>query len=178
MPPGRTPSLREVPGATTVVVVTLVAAALALFAWAWTHTVRSTALPATRTPVSQASVDPAAYAAGLRAAVDEERVRARRPRLTDAACASAVAVQRADLLIGQRLEHAPLDTVHQACPGAQLVRENLSRAQQPPGAVVAGWMASAPQRADLLDPAAGTTAVACTHDGDAMLCVQLYLGDG
>lgn len=176
MAPGRTPSLREVPGATTVVVVTLIAVALALFAWTWTHTVRSTALPATRVPVSQATVDPGGYATRLRSAVDEERVRAGLPRLADAPCAAAVTAQRADLLIGQRLEPAPLDPVRQACPQARVVRENLSRAQQPPAAVVAAWMTSAPQRADVLDAAAGTTAVACTHDGDAMLCVQLFLG--
>lgn len=152
--------------------------ALALVAWVLVHPAGTAALPWTRTPLSQASTDPDVYAAALRAAVDEQRRHAGLPALADAACAQAPAAQRADLLIGQRLEQAPLDDVRQACPQAVVVRQNVSRAAARPGAVVTGWMASTRQRADVLDRAITGTAVACTHDGDQMLCVQLLLSGG
>lgn len=170
------PALRRVRGATTLTIALAVAGALVLVGWVLTHPADSTALPWTRTPLSQATTDPDAYAAQLRTAVDQQRRHAGLAPLADASCAAAVAARRVDLLIGQRLEHAPLDEVRQACPQATVVRENLSRAPERPVAVVAGWMASTRQRADVLDPAISQTAVACTHDGDQMLCVQLLLG--
>lgn len=170
------PALRRVRGATTLTIALAVAGALVLVGWVLAHPAGDSALPWTRTPLSQASTDPDAYAAQLRAAVDEQRRHADMAPLADATCARAAAEQRADLLIGQRLEHAPLDDVRRSCPQAAVVRENLSRAAARPVAVVTTWMASTRQRADILDRTITGTAVACTHDGDQMLCVQLLLG--
>ena len=172
------PALRRVPGATTATVALVVVAALALLAWGATHQAGSAALPWTRTPQSQVSADPDVYAARLRAAVDDQRRRAGLTPLADATCATQAAARRVDLQIGQRLEHAAFDPVLAACPQATVGRENLSRAPTPPGAVLAAWMASTQQRAEILDAALTETVVACTHDGDDMLCIQLLLGRG
>ncbi len=172
------PALRRVRGATTVSAALVLAGVLALLGWARLHPAGTAALPWTHTPLSQAGADPLDYAARVRAAVDDARRHARLAALPEAACAAPVAARRVDLLIGQRLEHAAFDDVLHACPGVHVVRENLSRAPVLPGTVVATWLGSPQQRADLLDPAVTTTAVACTHDGDDMLCVELLLGTG
>lgn len=170
------PSLRRVPGAMTVGAVVVIVAGLVLLGWALTHRAGSEALPTTHTPISQATVDPAGYAARLRTASNDERAHAGLPRLADAPCAAAVAQQRAELLVGQPLQHAPLDALRRACPDASAVAENLSRAAALPGAVVAAWMASPGHRANILDPTLTGMVVACTHDGDQMLCSQLFVG--
>lgn len=170
------PPLRQVRWATTVLVVGAIAAALALFAWALTHQAPLMSQPATRRPISQETVDPAAYAAQLRLLVDDQRTRAGLPHLTDAPCAAAEAERRADLLIGRPLQVAPLEAVRSACAGAAAVAENLGRAAAPPSVVVADWMSVAGHRAHILDAALTGTAVVCTHDGIQMLCSQLFVG--
>lgn len=42
--------------------------------------------------------------------------------------------------------------------------------------VVAAWLASPGHRANILDPALTRMTVACVHDGDQMLCSQLFAG--
>ncbi len=54
--------------------------------------------------------------------------------------------------------------------------ENPSRAAAGPAAVVAAWMAWSGHRANILDPALDTMTVACVHDGEDMLCSQLFTG--
>jgi uncharacterized protein YkwD len=126
--------------------------------------------------VSQATADPEAYAALLRQAVDDARAAAGRPRLAPAPCATPVAQARAAALVGQPLAHAPLDELRRACAPATTDAENLSRAAAGPADVVAAWMASAGHRANILDPTLTAMTVACVHDGEQMLCSQLFTG--
>lgn len=134
------------------------------------------AAPSSAAPVSQAGVDAAGYAAGLRRAADDARAAEGLPRFADAPCAAPVAAARAADLVGRPLEHAPLDDLRTACAPASTDAENLSRAAAPPADVVAAWLASPGHRANLLDPDLTAMTVACVHEGDEMLCSQLFTG--
>lgn len=174
---------RKVPVAAVVLVVAGVALAIVAIVLAARGTpTRGTAAggPTTAasqvTATSQAGVDPGSYADALRQAADDARVAAGFPRLPPAACAAPVAQARAAALVGRPLEHAPLDDLRQACAPATTDAENLSRAAAAPADVVTAWMASPGHRANILDPSLTTMTVACVHDGDTMLCSQLFTG--
>lgn len=132
-----------------------------------------TTMPST---LSQADEDPVTYAQRLLLASNDARSAAGLPDLAPTACALPVAQARATALVGRPLAHAPLDDLLHACSPATVDAENLSRAAAGPADVVAAWMASPGHRANLLDPALDTMTVACVHDGEAMLCAQLFTG--
>lgn len=155
-----------------------VALGLALIGWAVLPHRGGTGAHATPsvTVVDQTTVDPTTYANQLRAAADDARAANGLPRLMPADCAAPVALARATALVGNPLVHAPLTPVRTACPSAAVTAENLSRAAAEPRDVVEAWMASPGHRANLLDPTLTAMVVACTHDGNQMLCSQLFTG--
>ncbi|WP_258724165.1 CAP domain-containing protein [Cellulomonas sp. NS3] len=122
-------------------------------------------------------VDLDAYAAGLVDATNAARRTEGLDPLAASDCARAGAQTRATALVGQEdLEHAPLGPVLDACAGPTVAAENLSRAAAEPPAVVDAWLGSPGHRANVLDPTLDELGVACTVDGDQVLCSAVFLG--
>lgn len=89
-------------------------------------------------------------------------------------CLEEAAVERAEALVGQPLEHRPLTGVVSTCVPGGRVAENLVRSSASPEAVVDAWLKSPGHRNNLLDPALRVTGVGCARDADEVLCAQLF----
>ncbi|MBO9553122.1 MAG: hypothetical protein J7523_00850 [Cellulomonas sp.] len=122
-------------------------------------------------------VDPAAYARGLFVGTNEARADAGLPALTWSECAADQAVARAGALVGEPLEHAPLGPVLDTC-ASSLAAENLSRGAGTARRVVTLWLGSPGHRANLLAPDLDRLGVGCAHDGDDLVCAEVFLGHG
>jgi uncharacterized protein YkwD len=136
------------------------------------------ARPSPTSPTSSLSPsDPVAYAAKIVQGTNDVRRARGLPVLGESTCAQDVALQRASALIGKaELTHAPLGGVIAACAPATTAAENLSRAAATPAAVIDAWMQSPGHRSNLLDPTLTEISVGCVHDGESMLCSQVFLG--
>jgi uncharacterized protein YkwD len=133
-----------------------------------------TFVPAAPGPQTDASPDE--YARALVVRTNDERTSRGLPALAEAVCAAPVALARAAALTGRDLAHASLSEVTGACAGARTSGENLARGAVAPSDVLAAWMASPGHRANILDTDYTAMAVACVHDGDEMLCSQVFTG--
>lgn len=133
--------------------------------------------PATRPP----GESPEDYAAAIAALTNDARETEGLPPLDDSACAREQALARATELVGaDELTHAPLGPVQDACGGALVAGENLSRSAVDPERVVEAWMGSPGHRANIVDPEYAGLGVACVPvdvDGaQQLLCSQVFLG--
>lgn len=135
-----------------------------------------TADPSTPAPINLTGVEPEAYARDLLRAANAERTAAGLAAWGDAACATAPAAARATALVGEDLEHAPLDDVLAACAPRSTAAENLSRAAVDPVDVATAWMASPGHRANVLDPELEDASSACARDDDEMVCTLVLVG--
>jgi len=87
------------------------------------------------------------------------------------------ALKRASALIEKpELTHAPLNGVIAGCKPTTIAAENLSKVAASPAAVIDAWMHSPGHRSNLLDPMLTEIGVGCVHDGNSMLCSQVFLG--
>jgi uncharacterized protein YkwD len=137
----------------------------------------------TETPQSgiTPSARPAEYAQRVVEETNAVRAAEGLPELATSDCAAQQAESRAEALLGQPLEHAPLTPVQEACdPPAGLTAENLSRASAAPADVVQAWLESPGHRNNLLSAEVTEIGVGCVADGDdgheQMLCSQIFLG--
>ncbi|MDQ0372106.1 CAP domain-containing protein [Cellulomonas humilata] len=129
-----------------------------------------------RQPWSAVGADPVAYAADLVAETNLARGDEDLPALTVSSCATAAGEKRAEALVGEELEHAPMTTVLEACAPSTTAAENLVRAAATPHDVVAAWLGSPGHRSNLLDPALEQVGIGCLLDDRQMLCSQVFLG--
>lgn len=127
-------------------------------------------------PWSPDGADPQEYASQLVAETNEARADEGLPALTVSECAVGEADLRAEALVGEELEHAPMTAVLEACPPSTVAAENLSRAAATPHDVADAWLASAGHRANLLDPSLEQVGIGCLLDDGEMLCSQVFLG--
>ncbi|MFC8190321.1 CAP domain-containing protein [Cellulomonas sp. NPDC057328] len=134
--------------------------------------------PSATTPavVDLGGVAPDDYARDLLAATAAEREAAGLPAWGGATCAADAAAARAADLVGQDLEHAPLDDVLAACAPRSVAAENLSRAAVAPADVATAWMGSPGHRANVVDPGLEDAVTACVRDGEQMLCTLVLVG--
>ncbi len=126
--------------------------------------------------VDLSGVAPEDYARDLLAATAAERAAAGLPAWGEATCARDAAAARAADLVGQELEHAPLDDVLAACAPRGVAAENLSRAAVDPTDVATAWMGSPGHRANVVDPGLVDAVTACVRDGAQMLCTLVLVG--
>ncbi|MFS0703547.1 CAP domain-containing protein [Cellulomonas sp. 179-A 9B4 NHS] len=126
--------------------------------------------------VDLSRVAPDDYARDLLAATTAEREAAGLPAWGEATCAADAAAARAADLVGQDLEHAPLDDVLAACAPRSVAAENLSRAAVDPADVATAWMGSPGHRANVVDPGLEDAVTACVRDGEQMLCTLVLVG--
>jgi len=130
---------------------------------------------ASATSSSATLCDPVAYAAQLVKATNDARAAELLPPLVGSECAQAAALERAADLVGvAELTSASLAGVITSC-SATTAAENLSRGVASPAAVLAAWLASPGDRADLVSTELTGIGVGCVLDGDEMLCSQVYL---
>ncbi|GAB2471306.1 hypothetical protein GCM10027063_09790 [Promicromonospora xylanilytica] len=126
--------------------------------------------------------DPAQYGSALEAAVNAARARLDVAPLEHDTCLEAVAVDRAEALIGApELVHAPLPPVQERCPGDTIAAENLSRTERPPQDVVQAWLDSPSHRDNLVNAALLRGAIGCVRDGGTatapvLTCSHVFLG--
>ena len=126
--------------------------------------------------------DPEQYGAALEAGVNEARARLDVAPLEHDTCLEAVAVDRAEALIGApELVHAPLPPVQQSCPGDTIAAENLSRTERPPQDVVQAWLDSPSHRDNLVNAELLRGAIGCVRDGGTaatpvLICSHVFLG--
>lgn len=126
--------------------------------------------------------DPAQYGAALEAGVNAARERLDVAPLEHDTCLEAVAVDRAEALIGApELVHAPLPPVQESCPGDTIAAENLSRTERPPQDVVQAWLDSPSHRDNLVNAALVRGAIGCVRDGGTaaapvLVCSHVFLG--
>ncbi|WP_456786650.1 CAP domain-containing protein [Cellulomonas sp. P5_C5] len=131
---------------------------------------------ASRQPWSADGADPAAYAADLIAETNKVRADEDLPALTVSSCATTAGAQRAEDLVGEELEHAPMTAVLRDCAPSTTAAENLARAAATPHDVVQAWLGSPGHRANLLDPSLDQVGIGCLLDDGEMLCSQVFLG--
>jgi uncharacterized protein YkwD len=143
-----------------------------------------TATPrATWTPSADVDLaDREEYAAALEEGVNAARAQLGLPPLQHDDCLEAVAVDRAEALIGApELVHAPLPPVKQSCPGSTIAAENLSRTAHPPQDVVQAWLDSPSHRDNLVAADLLRGAIGCVRDGGTdqapvLTCSHVFLG--
>jgi len=122
-------------------------------------------------------VNPNDYAADLVELTNETRAAEGLGLLSESSCARAAALERAAALVGEgELEHAPLAPVIEACAPTATAAENLVNSTASPQDVVEAWLGSPGHRANIVDPALTEIGVGCVHDGDKLLCSQIFLG--
>lgn len=138
---------------------------------------------ATWTPSDRVDLtDPEQYAAALEDGVNAARAQQDVPPLEHDDCLVAVAVDRADALVGApELVHAPLPPVQRSCRGGELAAENLSRTDRPPQDVVQAWLDSPSHRDNLVSPDLLRGAIGCVRDGGTaaapvLTCSHVFLG--
>lgn len=126
--------------------------------------------------------DPEQYGAALEDGVNAARAQLDVPPLEHDDCLAAVAVDRAEALVGApELAHAPLPPVQQSCPGSTIAAENLSRTERPPLDVVQAWLDSPSHRDNLVNAALLRGAIGCVRDGGTatapvLTCSHVFLG--
>lgn len=123
--------------------------------------------------------DPVQYAGVLEDEVNQRRQAGGLSALTHDDCAYQVALERAEALRGQGLEHAPLGPIFDRCP-TSTVGENLARGGWSPAEAADGWMNSEGHRANILNASFTRGAIACiaesTEYGTQMTCAHVFLG--
>jgi uncharacterized protein YkwD len=126
--------------------------------------------------------DPAQYGAVLEDGVNAARTQQDVPPLEHDDCLAAVAVERAEALVGApELVHAPLPPVQRSCPGGTVAAENLSRTDRPPQDVVQAWLDSPSHRDNLVNAELLHGAIGCVRDGGTatapvLTCSHVFLG--
>ena len=124
-------------------------------------------------PETSRPTSPEAYAAALFEATNEIRAELDLPRLRRSRCLEAEAWPRAEALVGQPLDHRPLDDVTARCAPRGRVAENLVETSKPPVAVLDAWMNSPGHRNNLVDPGLNRMGIACVGK-NSIVCVQLF----
>ncbi|PYF95938.1 Uncharacterized conserved protein YkwD, contains CAP (CSP/antigen 5/PR1) domain [Georgenia satyanarayanai] len=133
--------------------------------------------PGEEPPEAPTSVDPDSYASELVELTNETRAEEGLEELQASPCAREAALERATALKGEeKLVHAPLTPVIDACEPLTTAAENLVNSAAVPMDVVEAWLGSPGHRANIVDPDLTETGIGCVPDGQKMLCSQIFLG--
>lgn len=114
------------------------------------------------------------YARELTQATNDAREELGLDPLTPSDCLAAEARERATVLVGQELEHLPLNGVSEVCGGTRAA-ENLVETTLEPTAAVSEWMQSSGHRNNIIDPSLTEVGTGCAKAKAHMLCSQLFL---
>jgi uncharacterized protein YkwD len=131
---------------------------------------------AEQAPSGEEQTAPSTYASALVRATEEARTAEGLPELERDRCADRVARERAAALVGEDLEHRPLNAFVEQCAPGHRAAENLVETDRAAAEVVDAWMESPGHRNNIVDPALTRTGVGCAESGSGLVCSQLFLG--